>query len=158
MKNNQYKQNKEREHEFVKKTFEKLLADEDKMKYLAYSTQMIPSIIKYTKQAELKGIKEGKAQILADFIKIIDECPCGRKDREWINVKELKAKLQSPNKSASSHSKGEIDTNRLQTGSDNIQKAISEFKEKLKERFVASVLTKRYVIETIDKTAQDITG
>jgi len=41
-----------------------------------------------------KCLEQGKAQALAEFMKIIDECPCGRKDREWINVKELKAKLQ----------------------------------------------------------------
>jgi len=49
---------------------------------------------KYCKTCYNAGFNQGKAQALAEFMKIIDECPCGRKDREWINVKELKARLE----------------------------------------------------------------
>lgn len=50
---------------FIKKTFKALLADEDKMKYLAYSTQMFPTIEKI--------LNEQRADFIKKFKKIIDK-------------------------------------------------------------------------------------
>jgi undecaprenyl pyrophosphate synthase len=135
---------------------------------------------------------QGKAQALADVMKIIDEKGITMIDyqnnwgsrtdeevREIIKLfkEELKAKLQSPNKSEARNVKSSsvVEESSLhkqvQTGSDTIQKAISEFKEKLKDKTALmkdqndgrkeAIIIQEIIMEfekEIDKTAQEITG
>jgi len=131
------------------------------------------------------GIKEGRTQTIAEVMEIInrwenkymeqfaDDCGYFYYDK-WA---ELKAKLQSPNKSVKAYDGAEkTSTQQGQTGSDTIQKAISEFEKIIDSICYCSLvnnpkhnsincclcLTKdRFrlkLLEMINKTAQEITG
>jgi len=129
------------------------------------------------------GLKQGKAQALADVMKIIDSfIEKSNKEKKdnylWYkyNLENLKAKLQSPQETDSremgvrtSPSAGYHDITRASdVGSEdtNIQKAISEFKEKLKERIDKDfiifdnenrlVTKQKRMFEIIEKTAQEM--
>jgi len=145
-------------------------------KYFDGSEKHIRFLINLWKTAELKGIKEGKVQTLADVMKIIEHeidyeknfMMSGFKVRTSVKLlEELKAKLQSPQKENK-----EVKSCLFvaPNGDTNIQKAISEFKEKLKERVLDNLEThKRYgkstiesrmrfndILKDINKTAQEI--
>ena len=128
------------------------------------------------------GLKQGKAQALADVMKIIDSfIEKSNKEKKdnylWYkyNLENLKAKLQSPQETDSrdmgvqtSPSEGYHDITRASdVGSEdtNIQKAISEFKEKLIEELtemerISNITAEngsyKNVHRIIDKTAQEI--
>jgi len=140
-------------------------------KYFDGSEKHIRFLINLWKTAELKGIKEGKAQALADVMKIIDELLAkglnGQRYSFMINGEELKAKLQSPQKENK-----EVKSCLFvaPNGDTNIQKAISEFKEiiekeikmwesdnKGKERYYGTSGCVVKVLEELrSKTAQEI--
>jgi len=42
-----------------------------------------------------KGFESGRQSAQTEFEKLIDECACGKNDREWISIEELKSKLKS---------------------------------------------------------------
>jgi hypothetical protein len=103
-------------NKYVKESFKKLLADEDKMKYLAYTTQIMPSIIKLLNEQRKELIKEGGKAInqaiinrrnldIEEFEKMIKEIRCFtmleytnnpilNKDGKWISKKELLKELK----------------------------------------------------------------
>lgn len=70
--------NKNNQNEIVKKAFKALLADEDKMKFLAYSTQMLPTIEKLMNEQKEELIKEFEEMSLKYFNK------CPKYDRQCI--------------------------------------------------------------------------
>jgi len=47
------------------------------------------------KEAISKARQSGRQSAQTEFEKLIDECACGKNDREWISIEELKSKLKS---------------------------------------------------------------
>jgi hypothetical protein len=121
-------------------------------------------------KAELKGIKEALADEIEFLKDIIQLTLDGYDGIIWKAIKERLAKLQSPNKSEETSTKttNVRGNKQVQTGSDTIQKAISEFKEKLQKILsypvVAKTEERKRVIEDfakafseeIEKTAQEM--
>ena len=105
---------------------------------------------------------KNKAQTLADVMKLVEAVEGSQAETAWFDFNEALAKLQSPQK------KSPDCVNSLVTegsSEDTIQKAISEFKEKLEKEINLHAehnsfgeQVRQMLISFIEKTAQEITG